>query len=107
MKVIVTGSTKGLGYSLAHHLVKEGHDVAISSRNDNAVQEALEKLMKLNPSAKLKGAAIDYANKLEVEDYMQDVLSSWGHVDLLINNVGIYGEDSADEDIQDSQEKAG
>ncbi|KAF4379255.1 hypothetical protein G4B88_010649 [Cannabis sativa] len=41
---IVTGSTQGIGYSIAHRLGLEGASVVISSRNQENVDEATQKL---------------------------------------------------------------
>ena len=84
---LVTGSTDGIGYSTAIGLAREGAVVYLNGREENRLQEAIDKLKKEVPGAKVDGIAADFAKVEEVEDLLRKL----PEVDILINNVGIYG----------------
>ena len=45
MNVVITGSTQGIGLGLAREFLKRGHDVIISSRRQNAVDEVVARIV--------------------------------------------------------------
>jgi len=86
-KVFISGSTKGIGFATAKTLLKEGAEVIINGRSQDSVDKALEKLKNEISDAKITGIACDFSNKEEVNKLIKDL----GHLDILINNVGIFG----------------
>jgi NAD(P)-dependent dehydrogenase (short-subunit alcohol dehydrogenase family) len=84
---LVTGSTVGIGFAIAQGLAETGATVIVNGRKDKAVQEAVAKLQKLVPAAKLKGAAADVGDAAGCAALVKAVPA----VDILVNNVGIYG----------------
>lgn len=84
---IVTGSTVGIGFAIAKGLAETGATVIVNGRKDKAVQEAVEKLRRLVPGAKLKGVAADVGDASGCDALVQAVSGA----DILVNNVGIYG----------------
>ena len=43
-RVLISGSTRGIGFSLAEHFIAEGAVVAINGRRQESVAEAITKL---------------------------------------------------------------
>ena len=77
--IIITGTSRGIGYKLALQFAEEGHQVLAVSRQ--TPQELID-----NPN--ITCLSIDIA----VEDQMQEIdkfiASTWKKVDVLINNAG-------------------
>jgi NADP-dependent 3-hydroxy acid dehydrogenase YdfG len=63
---LVTGSTAGIGNAIAKSLATEGATVYINGRNQNKVDEIVEKLKAETGNANIKGIAADFltASKL-------------------------------------------
>jgi len=95
---LVTGSTAGIGYAIAKGLLKEGTKVYINGRHQAGVDAAASQLKKEIPGADVAGIVADFA---DVEAVNQ-LLKTLPAVDILINNVGIYG-DQPFEKTEDAQ----
>ena len=95
---LVTGSTAGIGLAIGLTLAGEGATVIINGRSEKRVVEAIENIRQKHPYAKLE-ALVGDLSKVEAVKRATD---SFPHVDILINNLGIYEpksfEDIADED---------
>ncbi len=83
---LVTGSTAGIGYAIAHGLAAEGARVVITGRKQGSVDEALARLRESLPKAKADGVAADCASAAGAEA----VFARVPEMDILVNNLGIY-----------------
>lgn len=85
-RVLISGSTRGIGFSLAEHFIAEGANVAINGRRQESVAEAITKLD--------DGKAVDAHGDLSTPDNCQAVVSkavdALGGLDILINNAGVF-----------------
>ena len=93
---LVTGSTAGIGLAIGSALAGEGATVIINGRSENRVTEAIQKIRQKHPQGKLE-ALIGDLSKVEA---VKQATSRFPHVDILINNLGIY-EPKSFEDISD------
>ncbi|WKL49254.1 SDR family oxidoreductase [Flavobacterium pectinovorum] len=84
----VSGSTGGIGYAIALGLLREGTKVYINGRTEERVNATIEKLKKEVPDALVEGIAADFAKVEEVNN----LFTVLPEVDILINNVGVYGD---------------
>lgn len=85
---LVTGSTGGIGLAIAKGLLKEGAHVYINGRSKEKVEQTEKLLAEEFPDAKVSGIAADFANIAEINA----LIAALPEVDILVNNVGIYGE---------------
>lgn len=85
-KVLITGSTKGIGFATAKILAKEGAHVMINGRSSKSIDTALKNLDKEVDISTVTGIPCDFSKPKEVEKLIEKV----GSVDILINNVGIF-----------------
>ncbi len=84
---LVTGGSRGLGRAIALALAKEGVDVAITGRNEQALQGVVEEIESFEVQAGY--AVFDVTDKEEVNASLDALQTIFGHFDILINNAGI------------------
>ncbi|MFD7683425.1 SDR family NAD(P)-dependent oxidoreductase [Streptomyces sp. NPDC060187] len=84
---LVTGSTQGIGAAIALGLARAGARVGINGRDPGRVEEAVAKARKEAPRADLVAVAADLGTE-EGAARAQEVLPE---VDILVNNLGIFG----------------
>ena len=84
---LVTGANKGLGFEIARQLAKRGVHVIIGARNEANGKKAVDMIRREGGEAE--------AVKLDVDDpagvkNAAKIAARHGHLDILINNAGIY-----------------
>lgn len=84
---LVTGSTQGIGFAIALGLAQAGATVVINGRKADAVNAAVAKLQQTVPGAKAHGLAADVGTAQGCEQ----AVKALPRVDILVNNVGVYG----------------
>lgn len=90
--VVVTGSTRGLGFALADAFLSAGCSVVVSGRSDQAVAECVDRLRVAHPGSSLIGVAADIARFEDVQALFAAAEAAFGRVDLWINNAGLGGQ---------------
>jgi 3-oxoacyl-[acyl-carrier protein] reductase len=84
--VLITGGSKGIGYGIAEVLLKAGHKVAITSRSQEAADEAVDKL---GSTGDIIGIAADVKDLGSQEKAVAQVIEKWGKLDVLVANAGV------------------
>lgn len=82
---LVSGSTAGIGFATAEGLLAAGAEVIINGRTPERVKAAVEKLCQ--PGRSVRGVAADAGTS----EGCQALIAEASDVDILINNVGIFG----------------
>jgi NAD(P)-dependent dehydrogenase (short-subunit alcohol dehydrogenase family) len=85
-KVLVTGSTAGIGFATARALADESASVIVNGRGQARVDAAMKEIRKLHPHADVTGVASDVSNAAGCKKIVQAVEA----VDILVNNMGIF-----------------
>jgi NAD(P)-dependent dehydrogenase (short-subunit alcohol dehydrogenase family) len=78
--IIITGTSRGIGFELVHLFANQGHNVLALSRNASPVSNL--------HFDNISTFAFDLCNEddyIKVSDFIKD---EWKHVDILINNAG-------------------
>jgi 3-oxoacyl-[acyl-carrier protein] reductase len=83
---LVTASTGGIGMEIATHLAREGVKVIVNGRTDKTVSSACEKIQSAVPDGTLLPLAADNGT----EAGCKKTIKVFPHIDILINNLGIY-----------------
>jgi short-subunit dehydrogenase len=90
MKTVITGASRGLGFSMAEAFAVEGHDLYLTSRNEVKLYNALESLMSRFPDQVIKAKPFDLSAKQGALDFGNWVLGLGVEPDILINNAGTF-----------------
>jgi len=85
-RVIVTGASRGIGRAIARAFAGEGAKVAICARTEADVQETGRELGER--ASAVIARAVDVTNTQGVQEFVNEVASSWGGIDVLVNNAG-------------------
>jgi 3-oxoacyl-[acyl-carrier protein] reductase len=94
--IIVTGASRGIGRSIAEHLVAAGATVAMQyNENKNRAEKV---------QSTLGGRALlykcDFENRLDVSGFFNQVIKDLKRIDVLVNNAGIaISSDPAKNDV--------
>ncbi|KAA5835010.1 SDR family oxidoreductase [Saccharopolyspora hirsuta] len=84
---LVTGSSAGIGFAIARGLAAAGADVVVNGRTERTVTDAVDRIRQEVPEAVVRAAAAD----VTTEDGASRVVELAGDVDVLVNNLGIFG----------------
>jgi len=102
--VAVTGAAQGLGLAMAQRFAAEGATVVLADRSKEALTSAGEDLRSSTPGA-VRTDVVDVTSSREVDDWVAEVRSDAGAIDVLVNNAGII-RDNRIEDITDDDWRA-
>jgi NAD(P)-dependent dehydrogenase (short-subunit alcohol dehydrogenase family) len=87
--VVITGSTRGIGYGLADAFLERGCAVAISGRTAKGVESAVEKLSAKHDAQRVWGQPCDVTEYEQVQALWDAAQAHYGQVDVWINNAGL------------------
>lgn len=93
----ITGASKGLGLSLVKQLLNNGYKVAATSRST----AGLAKAVGITSDSFLPLAA-DLASEASVSDAIEKAVSTFGKIDVVVNNAG-YGQLGGLEEVSDAE----
>ena len=87
--VVITGSTKGIGKGYAREFLKRGHNVMVSGRSQEAVDQALADVQAdaVN-GAKVVGHVCDVSDIESIRSLWDKAAGELGAIDIWINNAG-------------------
>lgn len=85
--VVITGSSRGLGYEMAACFLQGGNNVTISGSNHGNLHRAAERLT--GYGNRVLAVPADVQNYEQLESLWHQSLDHWGSIDIWINNAGI------------------
>ena len=87
--IVITGSTRGIGFSLAMAFLERDCAITISGRTQEAVNEAIEKLgVKYSPEL-IFGYACNVTDYIQLQKLWENAKGHFGRIDIWINNAGM------------------
>jgi NAD(P)-dependent dehydrogenase (short-subunit alcohol dehydrogenase family) len=90
--IVITGSTRGIGYGLAGEFLARGCSVTVSGRGEAAVESAVAGLRSGQEADRVFGLACDVTVPDQVQRLWDRSVAQFGKVDLWVNNAGSSGE---------------
>lgn len=103
-RVLITGSTAGIGFAIAQTFYAEGADVIVNGRTAERVEHALA-LLRETPTPQAQGRLWGIAADLSTQEGFSTLVAEHKVVDILVNNLGIFNAkslaDIRDEDFAD------
>ena len=92
LNVIIIGGSKGIGFGLAKYFINYGDNVIITSRKQNSLDNALNKLTNIsnnNNNNNISGIICDITDKDSLINLYNEFKSK--DIDIIINNAGYIG----------------
>lgn len=86
--VIVSGGATGIGFGIAEAFAAHGAKVAIGSRREDVVEDAVVKLRQV-ASKPVTGFPLDVTDRDSVLAFVSSVQKSLGPIDVLVNAAGV------------------
>ena len=83
-RILITGSTRGIGKSLSELFLQSGADVILTGTNNDEVNELNEN----NDNPNKRYLQLDFNSEPSIETFL-DKIGNIGKIDVLINNAGI------------------
>ena len=88
--ILITGSTRGIGLSLAKKLSRYNCKLIINGRNEDRVEQIVNTLKKNGNY--ISGIAADLSEQENINKLFDKIIDKYGRIDILVNNViGRYG----------------
>lgn len=78
--IIITGTSRGIGYELALQFAKEGHNVLALSRNIPSEFSIIENITSLS---------VDLSDETDLEKVSSFLSDKWKNVDAIVHNAGV------------------
>ena len=90
MNAVITGASRGIGKEVARVFALHGFDLFLSSRNEDALLQAMEELKTEFPNISIDGKAFDLGVKEQAILFGEWVLGQVDTLDILVNNAGSF-----------------
>ncbi|AZJ32096.1 Short-chain dehydrogenase [Tenacibaculum mesophilum] len=78
--VVITGTSRGIGFKLAQQFANQGHQVLALSRNTKPLEQVS------HPNITI--ISVNLSNERDLQKAVEFVSTKWKKVDILINNAG-------------------
>lgn len=84
---LITGGGRGLGKAMAEALAQAGANVVIADMDGAIAEQAAKEIASVD--VKTLGLQVDVTKEDQVQSMVEEIVSDFGRVDVLINNAGI------------------
>lgn len=91
INAIITGSSQGLGRTIAEQFLREGANVVLCARTEKDLVATRDELARLAPQQKVLARTCDVSSEQQVAELTRFAISQLGSIQALVLNAGIYG----------------
>lgn len=89
-RILITGSTDGIGRLAAKELALEGHELWLHGRNKEKLETVIEELKKETGNDAIDGFMADFSDLTTVRQMADQVRERLDRLDVLVNNAGVF-----------------
>ena len=87
---IVTGSLSGIGLGIAHSLAKRGYNIILNGLSHQAdIDRTVADFKSKYPDVEAKYIYADLTKQVDCKNIVDQTVSHFGRVDVVVNNAGI------------------
>jgi len=90
-KIVITGSSRGIGFGLAQAFLEKNCAVSVSGKSKASTNIATEQLREKFSSDKIFGYPCDVRDQNQVQALWDATIDNYDNVDIWINNAGVSG----------------
>ena len=87
---IITGGSRGIGKAIAERFAQEGCNLMLASRTKSELEKTAESIIK-QFSVDVSSYQTDIGNENEVTSMVQQTITEFGKINVLVNNAAIIG----------------
>jgi len=88
--ILITGSTDGIGLETAKRLAASGHTLSIHGRSEKKLADTEAMLLRIPGAKTITSFKADMSQLSDVEALAAAVVQEHPHIDVLINNAGVF-----------------
>jgi len=89
-RILVTGSTDGIGKSTAVALAAGGAEVILHGRDEKKGKRVQKELAKIVGAGRPDLVTADYSRQAEIRSMASDIASRYPRLDVIVNDAGTY-----------------
>ena len=87
--VVITGSTRGLGFEMAKRFRRSGWNVLVNGVHPGRLEDAVGTLRQIPGAGAVEGFRADVASREELQALADHAVERFGGIDIWINNAGV------------------
>lgn len=87
--VVITGSARGFGYEMAKVFKQHNFNIVLSDINEELLQKSVKEIARIVGKGKVIGVKCNVTNCEELENLYTNAFTTFGAVDIFINNAGV------------------
>ena len=87
--VVITGSSRGLGWEMAQRFRKEGFNVVLNGVNNDRLEEAKQALEDIPGEGRVLACCGNVSSPEDLQMIIDTAVAEFGAIDIWINNAGV------------------
>lgn len=88
--LLITGASRGIGKAIIEKFAAQQFNIAFCSLQEKNVLALVAELKNKFPDITVLGKAVDMSQRESVKAFGKEALAKFNHIDLLINNAGLF-----------------
>ena len=89
-RVVITGANSGIGWATACALAEMGAELILICRSQPKGLDAIDRIKTVEPDAVISLFKCDLSSQEDIQAVCGQLRSTYAHIDVLINNAGVY-----------------
>ncbi len=94
---LITGATSGIGLGMARSFAAKGYDLAINGFGDSIEIDRICRKLETDHKVKVLYSSADMTKVSEIETFVLDTITTFGRLDVVVNNAGVQYVSPVDE----------